>query len=241
MFDGRTYWIVGASEGLGRELARALTEAGARVILSARSEDRLREVAETLKGATIAPLDATDLQSIAKGAPDASDIDGMIYCAGVYDPMRAQDWDADKVALMFDVNLRGAVNILGRVVPAFAARDHGHVVLIGSLAGYRGLPGSIGYSASKSGLIALGESIYADLRGSGVKVQIASPGFIKTRLTDKNDFDMPQIMAPEVAAEHVMRIMRGGALHASFPRPFSWFFKWGRVLPAGIFYRLTGK
>lgn len=241
MFNGKTYWIVGASEGLGRELARHLTEAGARVILSARSEDRLRDLADELTSAEIAPLDATDRDSIAANAPDAAEIDGIIYCAGVYDPMRAQDWDADKVALMFDVNLRGAVNVLGRVVPTFAKRDTGHIVLIGSLAGYRGLPGSIGYSASKSGLIALGESIYADLRGSGVKVQVASPGFIKTRLTDKNDFDMPQIMTPEDAADHVMRIMRSNTLHASFPRPFSWFFKWGRFLPAGLFYRLTGK
>ena len=241
MFNGKTYWIVGASEGLGRELARHLTKAGARVILSARSEDRLQDLAGELTGAEIAPLDATDKDSIATKAPDVADIDGIIYCAGVYDPMRAQDWDADKVALMFDVNLRGAVNVLGRVVPAFAKRDSGHIVLIGSLAGYRGLPGSIGYSASKSGLIALGESIYADLRGSGVKVQVASPGFIKTRLTDKNDFDMPQIMTPEDAADHVMRIMRSNTLHASFPRPFSWFFKWGRFLPAGLFYRLTGK
>lgn len=236
--EGKTYWIVGASEGLGRALAQALSEAGARLILSARNGDRLAELAAILRHATPLEMDVSDPESVAKAAEVAGDIDGLIYCAGQYTPLKAQDWDAAAVEAMCDVNFVGAVRVLGHVVPRFATEGRGHIVLIGSLAGFRGLPGAIGYGASKAALMHLGENISADLRGTGVRVQIVNPGFIKTRLTDKNEFRMPFIQTPEQAAAHVLAAMRRRRFSTSFPVPFSWLFSVGRFLPRSLFYRI---
>lgn len=237
-FAGKTYWIVGASEGLGRALAQVLDRAGVRLILSARNDDRLVSLVLTLGNATVLKMDVTDPVAVATAVEMAGAVDGVIYCAGQYTPLKAQNWDADAVEAMCEVNFLGAVRLLGHVVPRFAKANKGHIVLIGSLAGFRGLPGAIGYGASKAALMHLGENIYADLRGTGVKVQVVNPGFIKTRLTDKNDFKMPFIQTPEQAADHVLVAMKGGRYSSSFPAPFSWVFKVGRFLPRGLFYRI---
>lgn len=235
---GKSYWIVGASEGLGRALAQALDRAGARLILSARSEDRLATLAGTLSNATALEMDVTDPEAVAAAVHTAGMVDGVIYCAGQYTPLKAQNWDAAAVEAMCEVNFLGAVRLLGHLVPQFANANCGHIVLIGSLAGFRALPGAIGYGASKTALMHLGENIYADLRGTDVKVQIVNPGFIKTRLTDKNDFKMPFIQTPEQAANHVLKAMQSARFSTSFPAPFSWLFSVGRFLPRGLFYRI---
>jgi len=237
-FAGKTYWIVGASEGLGRALAQALDKAGARLILSARGGDRLAALAGTLRDATPLEMDVTDPAAVAAAVRSAGMVDGVIYCAGQYTPLNAQNWDAAAVEAMCAVNFLGAVRLLGHLVPRFANENRGHIVLIGSLAGFRGLPGAIGYGASKAALMHLGENIYADLRGTDVKVQIVNPGFIKTRLTDKNDFKMAFIQTPEQAADHVLAAMQGRRFSTSFPAPFSWLFSVGRFLPRGLFYRI---
>ncbi|MBU3262148.1 MULTISPECIES: SDR family NAD(P)-dependent oxidoreductase [Roseovarius] len=236
--EGKTYWIVGASEGLGRALAQALDTAGARLILSARSGERLTSLASTLRDATALEMDVTDPATIARAMNLAGAVDGVIYSAGQYTPMKAQNWDATAVEAMCEVNFLGAVRLLGHVVPRFAKENRGHIVLIGSLAGFRGLPGAIGYGASKAALMHLGETIYADLRRTGVKVQVVNPGFIKTRLTDKNDFRMPFIQTPEEAAADVLAAMQSGRFSTSFPAPFSWLFRVGQILPSSLFYRI---
>jgi short-subunit dehydrogenase len=237
-FAGKTYWIVGASEGLGRALALALDRAGARVIVSARSGDRLAALAETLHHATPLELDVTNPVAIANAVEIAGAVDGVIYCAGQYTPLKAQNWDLEAVEAMCEVNFLGAVRLLGHLIPRFATENRGHIVLIGSLAGFRGLPGAIGYGASKAALMHLGENIYADLRGTDVRVQVVNPGFIKTRLTDKNDFEMPFIQTPENAADQVLAAMRSGRFSTSFPAPFSWLFSCGRFLPRSLFYSI---
>lgn len=236
--EGKTYWIVGASEGLGRALAQALDKSGAKLILSARSPDRLAMLVETLRNATALELDVTDPAAVALAVETVGAVDGMIYCAGQYTPLRAQNWDAAAVKSMYEVNFLGAVHLLGHIVPQFTRENRGHIVLIGSLAGFRGLPGAIGYGASKAALMHMGENLYADLHGTGVKVQVVNPGFIKTRLTDKNDFRMPFIQTPETAAAQVLKAMQTRRFSTSFPVPFSWLFKIGRFLPNGLFYRI---
>ncbi len=240
MFAGKRYWIVGASEGLGRALARSLDARGARLILSARNEARLTALAAELDDAMVLPMDVTDAGSVAQAAAAVGDFDGIVYAAGFYEPMRADEWGAKAATAMCEVNFMGAMRVLGHVAPAFAARGTGHIVLIGSLSGFRGLPGAIGYSASKAALMSLGESLYADLRHRGVTVQIVSPGFIRTRLSEKNDFTMPQIMAPDDAAARIVTALESGRFHTAFPRPFSWLFTLGRLLPGTIFYRILG-
>jgi short-subunit dehydrogenase len=238
-FRGKKYWIVGASEGLGRAMAHQLSDMGVELVVSARSQDRLDSLVAELKApATTLAFDVTDTKAVKQAVIDAGAVDGMIYAAGAYTPMASQDWDAAGAELMCEVNFMGAVRILGGIVPGFAKRDAGHIVLIGSLAGFRGLPNAIGYGASKAGLLHMAETLYADLRKTNVKVQVINPGFIKTRLTDKNEFDMPFIMTPEQAAAETIGFMGKKGWFYSFPKLFSLFFRASRFLPDWVFYRL---
>lgn len=238
MFDEKTYWLVGASEGLGRALARHLNNAGANLVLSARNENRLDELARELGGARVVPVDLTSNVSIEASVDHVGPVDGLIYCAGAYEPMKSANWDDDAVDLMCQVNFLGAVKLLGRIVPDFVKNDFGHVVLIGSLAGHRGLPGAIGYGASKAALMHLGETIYADLHNTGVKVQVINPGFIETRLTAKNEFTMPMLMTPDQAAEKTIAAMRKARFETNFPAPFSWLFTLSHFVPRRWFLKL---
>ncbi|MFC3086847.1 SDR family NAD(P)-dependent oxidoreductase [Tabrizicola soli] len=238
-FRGKRYWLVGASHGLGLALARLMSEAGAELILSARDAQALDAAVAGLPGkARALPVDVGCRASVARAAEQLGDLDGIVFLAGVYWPMRAQDWDATKVEAMAEVNFTGCIRALGVALPAMLARGRGHVVITGSLSGFRGLPGAIGYAASKAGVMVLAESLHADLRRSGIAVQLVNPGFIRTRLTAKNDFAMPFVMQPEAAARIMFRHMRSGRFKTSFPTLFSWIFRGGRLLPDWIHYRL---
>ncbi len=234
---GQTFWVIGASEGLGREIARGLVGAEAHVILSARSQDRLQQLSWALGAATPLAMDVTDDGSVAAAAKDLGQIDGVIYNAGAYVPMRSQDFDSAQALAMMDVNYAGALRVLGHVLPQFIAKGAGSITLVGSLAGYHGLPAAVGYAASKAALISLAETMRHDLRGTGITVRIVNPGFIKTRLTDKNDFAMPQLMSPETAADHVLKAMEHRRFRTDFPRPFSWAIKALALLPDWLVYR----
>jgi len=236
--SGRRYWLVGASEGLGRALAEALDAEGASVIVSARNQERLDQLAEKLANGEALAVDVTDPESVSNAAEKAQDIDGVVYCAGAYEPMAATAWKPDAATLMGEVNFMGALRVLGHVVPSFVERNRGHIALIGSLSGFRGLPGAIGYGASKAGLMHLGENLKIDLRDTNIDVQVMNPGFIRTRLTSKNEFNMPQIMEPEDAAQRVVAAMKGSRFSTSFPAPFSWLFTLGQHLPLGLFHRI---
>ena len=236
-FSGKTYWLIGASEGLGRELARELSRLGARVILSARSAERLESLCAELINAQALVLDVTDPVAVHQAANGIGEIDGVIYNAGAYEPMRATEWDAKAALTMADVNFTGAMRLLGELVPRFMCIGHGDITLIGSLAGYRGLPASIGYGASKAALISLAETMRHDLKDSGVVVRIVNPGFIKTRLTEKNDFKMPMLMQPDKAAKHVLKAMRSNRFRTDFPAPFSWFIRALQFVPDILLYR----
>ncbi|MGB1033386.1 MAG: SDR family NAD(P)-dependent oxidoreductase, partial [Primorskyibacter sp.] len=236
---GKRYWIVGASEGLGAALAHEMSTAGAHLILSARNGARLAELAAALPGpADIVPLDLAQSDDVQAAAEQIGDIDGVVHLAGVYWPMPATQWDAQSAETMADVNFTGTMRLMSAVVPKMVARNAGHIVITGSLSGFRGLPGAIGYAASKAGTMVLAESLYADLRKTGVQVQLVNPGFIRTRLTAKNDFAMPFIMAPDKAAQIFFRHMNTRKFQRSFPRIFSWVFRGGLFLPDRLYYRL---
>lgn len=238
-WHGKRYWLVGASEGLGRALAQEMSAVGAELILSARSEDRLKDLASSLPGKTdVVAIDVSDDTSVKDAAETVGQIDGIVWLAGVYWPMEAAAWDAEKVATMCDINFTGAVRVLGRVVPDMVARGAGHIVLTGSLSGFRGLPGAIGYGASKAGVMYLAESMRVDLTKKGIDVQLVNPGFIKTRLTEKNDFKMPMIMEPEEAAKLFFRHMQSKSFARNFPRSFAAMFRLSQFLPDWIYYRL---
>lgn len=238
---GKRYWLIGASEGLGRALAMQMSRVGAEVIVTARNEDRLRALCADLPGtARYEVADVGDGESVRAAAERIGPVDGMVFLAGVYWPMRAQEWDAARAEQMADINFIGALRAVGAVLPGMIERGAGHVVLTGSLAGFRGLPGSIGYGASKAAVMHLAESLQADLRRSPIEVQLINPGFIRTRLTDKNDFNMPFIMEPDAAAREFFEAMNADAFKHSFPMLFSWVFRLGQFLPDWLYYRLFG-
>lgn len=239
-WQGKRYWLIGASEGLGAALARKLNAAGVEVIVSARNEDKLKALVSEMPGkASYVTLDVSDRSSIAEAAEKVGQIDGMIYLAGVYWPMKATEWNAEQAEMMADINFTGAMRAVGAVLPAMVARDSGHILITGSLSAFRGLPGAIGYAASKAGTLVLAESLYADLRKTGVRVQVANPGFIRTRLTDKNDFKMPFLMEADEAAREMFELMNDeGRFMRSFPRPFSWLFRISQLMPDWLYYRI---
>ena len=152
--------------------------------------------------------------------------------------MAAQDWDVGKLTEMVNVNLIGALHTLDVILPMFIEKNSGHLVFTGSLAGYRGLPGARGYGSSKAAIATLSATLRYDLKDTSIKVQLINPGFIKTRLTDKNKFKMPQIMSPEDAAEKMFSNMNKNNFSSSFPVPFSWLFRISRLLPDAIYFKL---
>ena len=236
---GKTYWLIGASEGLGRALAKIMADEGVDLILSARSESRLQEVADELsRPARIVGVDVSDTESVRAAAASIGPIDGVVFLAGVYWPMAATEWNADDAETMMDVNLMGAMRVLGATVPDMVQRNAGHIVLTGSLSGFRGLPGAIGYSASKAGIMSLAETMKCDLKSTSVEVQLVNPGFIRTRLTDKNNFSMPFIMSPEDAARVMFEHMNSRKFKRSFPTLFSWLFRASQLMPDWLYFRI---
>ena len=238
-WHGKRYWLVGASEGLGLALARQINAAGAEVILSARSASGLEKAVAQMPGrARAVVVDVGDSASVAQAAEAVGEVDGVVFLAGVYWPMKAQAWDAEQVETMCNVNFTGCARVVGAVLPAMVARGTGHLVLTGSLSGFRGLPGANGYGPAKAGVMAMAETLYADLRGSGISVQLANPGFIRTRLTDKNDFAMPFLMEPEQAAREIFELMQTDRFKSNFPTLFSWLFRLSNFLPDWAYYRI---
>lgn len=236
---GKTYWLIGASEGLGRALAKIMADEGVDLILSARSESRLQEVADELsRPARIVGVDVSDSESVRAAAASIGPIDGVVFLAGVYWPMAATEWNANDAETMMDVNLMGAMRVLGATVPDMVQRNAGHIVLTGSLSGFRGLPGAIGYSASKAGIMSLAETMNSDLKSTSVEVQLVNPGFIRTRLTDKNNFSMPFIMSPEDAARVMFEHMNSRKFKRSFPTLFSWLFRASQLMPDWLYFRI---
>ena len=238
-WQSKRYWLVGASDGLGAALAHKLSRAGAEVIVSARSEDKLNDLVAALPGrASAQTIDVADDASVAAAAKAVGQIDGIVFLAGVYWPFGATEWDAEKATAMADVNFTGLLRVMGQIVPDMVARNQGHIVITSSLTGFRGLPGSIGYTASKAATMSLADCMYADLHKTGVQVQVINPGFIKTQLTDKNDFKMPFLMEADAAAQEVFEHMSGDSFKKSFPWLFSLVFRGAQFLPDWLYYRI---
>ena len=239
--SGKRYWLVGASEGLGRELARQLSGLGVRLVVSARTEKRLEALSAMLPTKVDAiPMDVADVNSVKDAIGRIGHIDGIIYCAGLYTPTGPVNWDPERVEEMADVNFNGALRVLGRIVPQFLKQNEAHIVIIGSLSGFRGLPRSIGYSSSKAGLMHLAECLHADLRHTKIQVQLLNPGFIQTRLTEKNDFTMPFLMKAEYAAARCIVAMQKNGFQYNFPLLISLILRGANFLPASMYYKLFG-
>ncbi|MDL5032568.1 SDR family NAD(P)-dependent oxidoreductase [Pelomonas sp. APW6] len=233
---GRWVWLVGASSGIGRALAEALHREGARVVVSARSEKALRDFEATHPGSRALPLNVTDAASIRHAATQVLAWAGgppalVVYCAGHYRPQRATELDAEELQRHLDVNYRGALHVLAAVLPPMLAAGAGHLSLVGSVAGYRGLPKALAYGPTKAALHNLAEVLHLDLRPQGIGVSIVNPGFVATPLTRQNDFEMPALISADEAAQEMLRGWARGHFEIHFPRRFTRWMRGLRLLP----------
>ena len=240
---GRRVWLFGASSGIGAALARRLLAEGARVAVSARSTTKLLAVAESAPQAMVLPCDATDATAIAAAATTITGawggIDTAIYLAGDYEPMRGWEIDLAVVERTLAINVGGAYAFAAAVVPRLAAQGGGDIALVASVAGYRGLPKALAYGPSKAALINFAEALALDLQPRGIGVRLINPGFVATQLTAKNDFAMPSLLTPEVAANEIVAGYRGKSFEIHFPKRFTRFMKLLALLPARVYLPLV--
>lgn len=251
--QGRVVWITGASSGIGRALAKNLAERGDRVAASARGEAALQsladETAEAAGSVHLYPLDITDAaacaETIDKITSDLGVIQLVVLNAGTHHPVEAEAFAASDLAALIGINLLGTGNCLGPILERMIPARSGHIAVVASVAGYRGLPTSAYYGASKAAQINLAESLKFDLDRHGIKLQLVNPGFVKTPLTDKNDFSMPFLLEVDDAAERIAMGLDSNAFEITFPRRFAYLLKCLRILPYRLYFpivrRMTGK
>ena len=247
-WQGQRVWLLGASSGIGAALARLLLARGARVALSARSAERLEEVAGGNGSALLLPCNATDEDSL-ENAWEAllsawGGVDVALYVAGDYAPVRAWAIDREQARHMIDVNLIGAVSFTACVVPQLLRQGSGQIGFVASVAGYRGLPNALIYGPTKAALINFAETLYLDLAPKGVGVRVINPGFVATPLTAQNDFAMPALMTPEDAAAATLAGLAGTGFAIDYPKRFTRLMKLLALLPYRLYFplirRLTG-
>ncbi len=251
-WHGKIVWIVGASTGIGRATAERLLAAGAQVIVSARSEAGLRAIVADRPNAHAIVLDATDPKAVHAAFDQVLErhgrIDLAVYCAGHYKALRATEFDLDEMLRHQHVNVTGAYYLLDAVLPQLlrqsAAGQPGHLSLVASVAGYRGLPNALAYGPTKAALIHLAEVLYLDLQPRGIGVSIINPGFVATPLTASNAFEMPALISPEEAARQIIAGWEAGKFEIHFPKRFTLWLKAMRLLGDGPYFaairRATG-
>lgn len=242
-FSGEHIWIIGASSGIGEALAKELSSAGATLILSARSEDELHILNTSLGGKhSVMPLDVGDAEAIESVAQKISEtipkLDRVIFLAAIYKPANINDRDVEFTRKLINVNLTGALLTTYAVLPIFETQSSGQIVLCGSVAAYTGLPGGQPYSATKAGITNFAESLYAEVPDY-IDVKLISPGFVRTRITDKNDFAMPLRIEPEQAARAIAKGLKARAFEIHFPKAFTYAVKFLHFLPYSITLWLT--
>ncbi len=241
---GKNIWIIGASSGIGAALAKQLSSVGTNVIISARNASKLEEVQKTLHDGQHAlyPLDITDYQK----AQDVfkaikvtyKQLDSIIFMAGIYNPGKLEEHDISVVKQIAQINFVGALHIAHLAIPFFKEQKFGQLVLCSSVAGYRGLPNSQPYGATKAALNNLAESLRAEHQASDLDIKLICPGFVATELTAKNDFPMPFIITPEEAAERIAKFLPGKCFCLDFPKRFTVFIRLLRILPCRIYFWL---
>ena len=239
---GKTVWLVGASSGIGEATAHALHAQGARVVVSARQRTLLDVFVHKHPGSQAWPLDVTDAHAVKATAATLlaqGPLDGVVYCAGHYQAMRADKMNLPDMKRHLEVNYTGALHVLDAVLPAMLARGAGHLSLMGSVAGFGGLPNSLAYGPTKAALIHLAEVLYLDLHHRGLGVSLINPGFVQTPLTAGNTFAMPALLTPEQAAQAILKGWAQGRFEIHFPKRFTLWLKALRLLPYRAYFDLV--
>ena len=238
-------WITGASSGIGKALAEKFSLEGWKVAISARRKEILDEMAEK-ENIFSYPLDVTNQNQIkdvfSKIINDFGDLDLCVFSSGTYDPKLEQEINIKQNKFVMETNFFGVLYCIKTVEKYFKEKKEGHISIVSSIAGYRGLPNSSGYGPSKAALTNLTESLYFDFKKHNVRISLVSPGFIKTPLTDKNEFPMPFIRSPEFAAEKMFNgLTKTKAFEIHFPKALTVILKRRRILPYKIYLYLIDK
>ena len=246
MSDKKVIWITGASSGIGKSLALKFANEGWLVAASARRENLLQELNKENENIHSFPLDVTDVEQcktvFSNIIKQFENIEICVFSTGTHDPKSEKSFNLDKIKEIMEVNYFGTINSINSVYDYFNIKKSGQISIMSSVAGYMGLPKAGAYCASKSALISFAESLYFEMNKINVRVSVINPGFIKTPLTDKNDFPMPMIKTPEFAAEQIyIGLIKKKGFEIHFPKTFTFFLKFLRILPYTIYFKIAGK
>jgi len=246
MMDNKTIWITGASSGIGKALAIKFAKEGWNVAISARREKLLDEIAKSNNNIYPFSLDVTDsekckftFENIKK---QIGDINISVFCTGIHDPKSEKKLNIDKIRKIMEVNFFGTINSINAVYDYYKEKKSGQISIVSSVAGYRGLPAAGAYCASKSALSSFAESLFFDLKRFNVRVSLVNPGFIKTPMTDQNNFPMPMIKSAEFAAEQMFKgLTQKKSFEIHFPVAFTSMMKVLKVIPNGLYFKIVEK
>ena len=242
----KNFWFTGASSGIGKSLALKFAKEGWQVAASARRENLLKDLSNQNPNIHSFPLDVKNedkTKNIFQNIIEKfKTIDISVFCTGIHDPDAEKELSSEKIREIMETNFFGTLNCVMAVNNYFREKKSGHISIVSSVAGYRGLPAASGYCASKSALTSLAESLYFDFKRHNVRVSLVSPGFIKTPMTDKNKFPMPMIKSPEFAAEKMfIGLTKKNSFEIHFPVAFTMIMKLLKIMPHWLYFFLVKK
>ena len=242
----KVIWITGGGTGIGKAVAIKFANQGWNVAISGRRENILKEVEDINPNIKSFPLDVNDKGKcfeIMKNIKDEfGDIDICFFSTGTWDPKKEREIDVEQIENVFKVNFFGTLNCIKAVEDHFRNRKNGIITIVSSIAGYKGLPNSTGYGPSKAALNNLAESLYFDFGRYNVRVCLVSPGFIKTPMTDKNDFKMPFLKTPEYSADKIYNgLINSNKFEIHFPKSLTLILKFLKIIPDRLYFYLVKK
>ena len=244
--DNKVIWITGGSSGIGKALAYKFANEGWQVAISARREELLNEISKSnnnIHGFTLDVLDSEKCKDVFKKIINKfKNIDIAFFSTGIHDPKSEKNLNLEKIRKIMETNFFGTINCVNSVYSYFKEKKSGHISMVSSVAGYRGLPAGGTYCASKAALTNYAESLYFDMKRFNVRVSVVSPGFIKTPMTDQNDFPMPMIESAEFAANETFKgLTESNSFEIHFPKKFTFIMKVLKIMPNWLYLRLIKK
>ncbi len=242
----KVIWITGGGTGIGKAVAIKFANQGWKVAISGRRENILKEVEDINPNIKSFPLDVNDkgkcFEIMKNIKEEFGDIDICFFSTGTWDPKKEREIDVAQIEKVFKVNFFGTLNCIKSVEDHFRNRKNGIITIVSSIAGYKGLPNSTGYGPSKAALNNLAESLYFDFGRYNVRVCLVSPGFIKTPMTDKNDFKMPFLKTPEYSADKIYNgLINSNKFEIHFPKSLTLILKFFKIIPDRLYFYLVKK
>ena len=241
MTEKKVIWITGASSGIGKSLAIKFANENWIVAASARRGNLLQELNEINKNIHPFPLDVTDIEQCKIVFKDIikkfKDVEISVFSTGIHDPKSEKKFNLEKIRKIMEVNFFGTMNSINSIYDYFSNKKEGQISIVSSVAAYRGLPVAGAYCSSKSALTSFAESLYFDMKRKNVRVSVISPGFIKTPMTDQNDFPMPMIRSAEYAADKIyLGLLKKKGFEIHFPKSFTFLMKIIQILPNWLYF-----